>query len=59
MPIIYSLSIFLLSPSFPFFLLMELAVDQIKRRTFDYHAFLSEVTYVSDIVLQSCVIPRD
>ena len=43
MPIIHSLSIFLLSSLPPFFLLMELAVDQIKKRTFDYHAFLPEV----------------
>ena len=43
MPIIYSLSIFLLPLSLPFFLLMELAVDQIKKRTFDYHAFYPRV----------------
>ena len=38
-----SISLPLSRPSSPFVLLMELAVDQIKKRSLDYHAFLPEV----------------
>ena len=53
MPIIHSLSIFLLSYLPPFFPLMELAVDQIKKRTFDYHARASLVEVWNLIVILS------